>query len=305
MPKKSKYPLVSVCIPTYNGETFINEAMESAIAQTYPNLEIVISDDASQDATLKIIEDFKKKTCIPIYIHHHKPTGIGANWNNCIRKAQGDYIKFLFQDDILLPSCIEEMLQVLENDNSINLVVSKRDILVEESFKSEKTRSWIQNYGDLQKSLNLEFKNGVSIITREVFKLDTFFQEPLNKMGEPTVIFFKKNIVNNIGFYNEDLAQILDFEFTNRILLKYNVAILDKKLVKFRLHKDQATNSNFESVNLDFDIYNDIIYNDYFWYLNRKVQWQLLKNRNILVKLFFRLKHNFLRLIKSNENIKN
>ena len=55
-------PLVSICIPTYNGFEFIAEAMESAINQTYSNLEIIVSDDASKDDTLKVIQEFKKRT---------------------------------------------------------------------------------------------------------------------------------------------------------------------------------------------------------------------------------------------------
>ena len=58
--------LVSICIPTYNGAAYILEAMDSAIIQTYPNLEIIVSDDASKDETLHIIEGYKAKTKIPI-----------------------------------------------------------------------------------------------------------------------------------------------------------------------------------------------------------------------------------------------
>ena len=105
-------PLVSICIPTYNGAKFIKEAMDSAIAQTYANLEIIVSDDASKDGTLSIIESYKNKTLIPIHIYNHNPEGIGANWNHSVSKAQGDYIKFLFQDDILEPTCIERMMQL-------------------------------------------------------------------------------------------------------------------------------------------------------------------------------------------------
>lgn len=88
-------PLVSICIPTFNGAAFIEEAMESALSQTYSNLEIVVSDDHSSDETITKIESFRNQTKIPIFIYHHEPHGIGANWNYCVSKAHGDYIKFL------------------------------------------------------------------------------------------------------------------------------------------------------------------------------------------------------------------
>ena len=125
--------LVSICIPTYNGEQFITEALNSAISQTYSNLEIVVSDDASNDATIEIIERFKKKTQIPISIYHHIPCGIGANWNNCVQNAKGEFIKFLFQDDILLPSCVEKMVQLAETKKTIGLVYCKRNFIYDKN----------------------------------------------------------------------------------------------------------------------------------------------------------------------------
>lgn len=127
-------PLVSICIPTYNGDQFIAEAMYSAIAQTYPNLEIIVSDDASKDNTLQIVESYISKTEIPINIFKHKPNGIGANWNHTIKQANGEYVKFLFQDDILLPNCITDMVKVMEHHKSVGLVASKREFIVEPSF---------------------------------------------------------------------------------------------------------------------------------------------------------------------------
>ena len=105
-------PLVSICIPTCNGFQFIGEALLSAVNQSYPNLEIIVSDDHSRDDTLKIINEFESKTAIPFHIYNHKPDGIGSNWNYCAQKANGEYIKFLFQDDTLEPDCIEKMMQV-------------------------------------------------------------------------------------------------------------------------------------------------------------------------------------------------
>ena len=90
-----KKGLVSVCIPTYNGAPFLQEALDSVSQQTYRNIEVIISDDASNDKTLEIIQDFKAKASFPVSIYHHEPKGIGANWNNCIRKANGKFIKFL------------------------------------------------------------------------------------------------------------------------------------------------------------------------------------------------------------------
>ena len=281
--------LVSICIPTFNGEDYIEEALKSSIYQTYPNLEIIVSDDNSEDKTLMIIENYRFKTKIPIKIYNHTPNGISSNWNYCIEKATGIYIKFLFQDDFMEPNCIAKMVSVLQNNSSIKLVLCKRSILVEDLFKSDKTKYWVEMYGDLQSDLNLKVENGLSIIDKDIFKQDSFLIEPLNKFGEPSVILFEKNIINKIGKYREDLFQILDFEFCNRVILKYKAAVLNEKLVTFRLHLKQATNKN-KGETSDLLKYDDIVYKNYFWYLNTKAKKELLKKHSILVRFLVTIK---------------
>lgn len=283
-------PLVSICIPTFNGEQFIVEAMESAINQSYANLEIVVSDDASNDATLGLIDQFKEKTKIPITVYFHQPSGIGANWNNCIKYAKGEYIKFLFQDDVLKPNCIEEMVNALENDKTIGLVASRREFIIEESHLNEETKKWIKGYGNLQEALNLPLINGMRIIDKQLFKSYLFLKSPLNKIGEPSVTIFRKELVKEIGYFREDLKQILDFEFYYRILKKQKIAILEKELVKFRLHPKQATNLNKGNDDEDYKKYDKIIYQQYFWYLNRKKKIELLKNYNTITKSLLKIK---------------
>lgn len=283
-------PRVSICIPTFNGEQFIAEAMGSAITQTYANLEIIVSDDASKDNTLKLIEQYREKTKIPIQIYHHEPNGIGTNWNNCIKYSKGAYIKFLFQDDVLKPTCVEEMVKVLEHDKSIGLVASKREFIVEESHLTEETKKWIQCFSDLQAALNLPLKNGIRFLDINLFKSDLFLENPKNKVGEPSVVLFRKDILKKTGYFREDLKQNLDYEFYYRILKKYKIAVLEKELVKFRLHQQQATNMNRGNDDSDYLKFDEIIYKDYFWYLNIKKQLELLKRYNSIVKLLLKIK---------------
>lgn len=287
-------PLVSICIPTFNGEKFIAEAMESAISQTYPNIEIVVSDDASKDNTLVIIEQFREKTIIPINIYHHQPNGIGANWNNCIKYAKGVYIKFLFQDDILLHTCIEEMLSVIKKNKKIGLVACKREFIVDESINNVETKKWIENYGDLQHNLKHSNNNNLIIIDAKIFKSDDFFKMPVNKIGEPTTFIFRKELINKVGYFREDLNQILDYEFCCRVLKKHKIAIINNKLIRFRLHINQATLVNKQISGGEESMLKRIIYVDYFWYLNIKSKIEFLKTIDNLDKKFFRYILNFI-----------
>ena len=147
-----QYPLVSICIPTYNGSVYIAEALQSALSQTYQNLEIVVSDDASTDETLAIVQSYVDKTDVPFRVVHHVPNGIGANWNNCIKNATGVYIKFLFQDDILHPTCVTELVSILEANPNLGLVGCKRDFIVTNT-PSDEIKRWIDKYENLQQAL--------------------------------------------------------------------------------------------------------------------------------------------------------
>ncbi|MCM2302201.1 MAG: glycosyltransferase family 2 protein [Flavobacteriaceae bacterium] len=291
-------PLVSICIPTFNGEQFIVEAMESAITQTYSNLEIVVSDDASIDATLQLIEQFKEKTKIPIYIYHHQPSGIGANWNNCIKYAKGTYIKFLFQDDVLQPTCIEEMV-VFAETNKVDFVYCKRDFIYEKEdlFIS----IWIRNFENLHdKWKKVNVKNGV-VKGKDCLKDEYFMLSPENKFGEPTAVLLNKRIFEKIGYFDMNLKQALDIEFWWRVLCYFDTGFIDKSLIYFRLHNKQASQINHYNQESEMDILWKFCYDKMFWKIHYKTKWLLLKKYNPLVNFisnstFF----NFLYYIQTN-----
>lgn len=267
-------PLVSICIPTYNGAAYIEATMDSALRQTYDNLEIIISDDASKDETLALIEAYKAKSRYPIHIYHHTPAGIGANWNHCIKQAQGDYIKFLFQDDVLEPTCIADMVQVLRKNPKVGLVCCKRHILVETNTVKENIEQWLDTYGDLQKHVNLSY-NPIGIITKSFFKSKQFIKIPVNVVGEPSAVMFHRDLLKTVGHFREDMTQFLDFEYWYRILKQNDIAIINKKLVSFRVHGNQATQLNKGKMHTDKNIFKRLLYTEYFWLLNKTRKKQL------------------------------
>lgn len=284
-------PKISICIPTYNGAEYLQEALESIQTQTFKDFEVVVSDDDSKDDTLKIVEKFKQESNFPVRIFHHKPSGIGANWNHAMRQARGKYIKFLFQDDILLPACLEKMYAVLENNPKVGLVASKREFIISK-HNDDKTKQWLATYGDLQK--HISNRPGDLILTKKLFKRKDFFKKPKNKIGEPSVMMFRKSVLDKTGYYDERLKQILDFEFCCRILKNYYIHIIAEPLVKFRLHDNQATVKNLNSKNDDHQIYPQLLYKDYFWYLNYKYQKEFFLKYNTFGQLLIKIKRRVL-----------
>ena len=233
-------PLVSICIPTYNGEEFLSECLNSAISQTYLNLEIIISDDNSQDKTLEIAESFISKTTIPIRIFHHQPSGIGDNWNNCVEHANGDYIKFLFQDDTLEPRCVEKMVFAAQQDHQIGMVFCKRSILTEPSdFNAEWMKNWVEHYS----SLHTKWPNPLKEVNHGMSLLKSLTYRDLhhNYIGEPVCTLIKKSVVEEIGGFDNQFKQLIDVEAWYRIISKGRVAFINETLASFRLHDKQLS----------------------------------------------------------------
>ncbi len=109
-------PQVSILIPVYNREDFIAECIQSALDQTFADLEIVIYDNASTDKTWDICKDFANRDSRVRIFRNEANIGPVRNWLKCVSEARGKYIKILFSDDLLFPHFLEHTLPYLEDE---------------------------------------------------------------------------------------------------------------------------------------------------------------------------------------------
>jgi glycosyltransferase involved in cell wall biosynthesis len=235
----SELPLVSICIPIYNGQKYLEETLLSAFNQTYPRVEIIISDDKSSDNSLLVVE--KSKTYNTknwnIKVYSHERLGLVKNWNFCLQNVSGEYIKFLFQDDVLHSTCVEEMVALAEKNPQIGMVFSSREIILEENMTLHPDIYILHKFwGDLQL-----IQSGISLVNRRVIVTD-----PLNKIGEPTNVLIRKKVFDSIGYFDCNIMQMVDWEMWLRIMSNYDIGFIDKTLSKFRIHPYQTTNTNAE-----------------------------------------------------------
>jgi glycosyltransferase involved in cell wall biosynthesis len=107
-------PLVSIGTPVYNGEDFIRQAIESVISQDYPNIEMVISDNASTDSTQSICEEYATKYPQIKYYRQSTNLGMNTNFNASLELAQGEFFCWLSHDDFLAPTYISKCLDMLD-----------------------------------------------------------------------------------------------------------------------------------------------------------------------------------------------
>jgi len=117
-------PKVVALMPAWNAESFIVPVLESLAAQTYPNLEVLISDDASTDRTAAICEKFKARHANFRLIRQPRNLGWIGNVNALLRKAEGEYFFFAFHDDLLKPRYVERLVDALERNPKAVLAFS-------------------------------------------------------------------------------------------------------------------------------------------------------------------------------------
>ncbi|MEG3941109.1 glycosyltransferase family 2 protein [Microcoleus sp. S36b_A3] len=281
----NQIPLVSICIPTYNGEEFITEALESVLAQTYPYIEVILSDDDSTDNTVQIVSSLQKRFSNNNFLlFQHERYGIARNWNFCIAQSQGKYIKFLFQDDLLEPECIAEMVSLAEEDEEIGLVFCPRELILTKEAEQNPGCMDVYRYAkDVHKAWSeLRSVN----VGYELLAHSIFFKHPLNKIGEPSNVLLRKQVFDKVGLFDSDLYQTLDMDMWFRIMCKYKIGFVDQFLVKFRIHPKQASYTNLGLINaLDNHILRaKMLYSPSYFIANQQIQQQFAKEVRNLMK---------------------
>ena len=239
----AQFPLVSLSIPVYNGAEFIQVMLNSIEQITYPNLEIIVSDDDSTDKSVTLIKSCQLSNC---KIFTHSRYGLVNNWNYCIKQAKGKYIKFLFQDDAIKPDCITKMVEVAEQDKQIGLLFSDRKLISQKPLDPKHfPENLYQGWSNLQ-----PVQPGLSLLQDP-----NLLKHPHNKIGEPTNILIRTEVFEQVGLFDPSFKQYPDLEMWLRIMTHYKIAFIDEKLASFRIHPNQATSHNLAQKDSWSEIY--------------------------------------------------
>ena len=129
--EKEKEPLVSIVVPFYNVELYIEQCLTSLIEQTYKNIEILCIDDCGQDNSVEIVKKYAKEDSRVKLIRHKKNKGLGGARNTGLKKANGEYILFIDSDDWVETNCVYEVVSKM-NSTRVNSVWFKADFWMDE-----------------------------------------------------------------------------------------------------------------------------------------------------------------------------
>ncbi|TRZ53935.1 MAG: glycosyltransferase family 2 protein [Dehalococcoidia bacterium] len=125
VPEAKHTPRVSIGLPVYNGERYIEAAIDSILTQTYCDLELIIVDNASTDQTPRICREYAAKDKRIRYYRNKINMGVVANFNRAFKFSSGEYFKWAAHDDVLAPEFLSKCINILDNDPSIVLCHSK------------------------------------------------------------------------------------------------------------------------------------------------------------------------------------
>ncbi len=220
----NKYPLISIVMPVYNFADKISPALDSAIAQTYPNYEVVVVDDGSTDALAEVINRNYKQIR---FIQHWQNLGLSAARNTGVRASHGEFIAFLDADDLWSPDKL--LLQIEDFIKHKDAVLSYTDILG--------ARKGISN--PYSRTCPLEKKRRFEQLNEE------------NPVLPSTWLFRKQHYIS-IGGEDDDFLSAGDRDFLLRLSTLGNFCFLDLPLSRRVAHPNNLSKQNPEKWEKDY-----------------------------------------------------
>ena len=215
-------PLITIIIPVYNGENFLSKAIDSAIGQTYKNIEVLVVDDGSKDKTKEIIQKFSDKRIKYLYKDNG---GVASALNLGINNAKGEYISWLSHDDYYLSDKLEKQVAILNaldpEDRTKTIIYSafqemNEDNIIYDKFEPHKK-------APIEKLTNPYYPNLMGYVN-----------------GCTTLIPVES--LKQIGLFDENLFYTQDSDMWFRLFPKNKVYYQSDITLVSRKHKDQGTN---------------------------------------------------------------
>ncbi len=229
----SKTPSVSICLPVHNGARYLAKALDSALSQTHEDFELLIANDRSTDESQDIIEAYEKKDKrIKAWINE-KRLGLFGNYNSCLKRASGEYIKLFAHDDVLHPRLIERFVSVFKENSNVVLVNCAR-IWIDASGQTIKIKT------DLDKQLTKPFVKDTTLPGDKA--IVSTLKDTINWLGEPSSQMFRAEFTN--GGFDESFTQIGDLEYNYRLLQHGDYRFIADELCYFRKHGASMTTNN-------------------------------------------------------------
>ncbi len=245
---EKQLPLISIAMTTYNGERFLKEQLDSIFAQTYPNIELIVCDDCSQDNTLTILKEYAKKHSNMKVYQNEESLLCVKNFEKAIRLCSADYIALADQDDIWEANKLTVLMSEIGH---YSLVFSDAVLIDDVGYKFHD--SHVRYSGRATKSKSLEFL---------IF----------NNIAQGCATLFKREILAEaIPFGHEDIGQ--DWHLTVAAIYKNGIKYVDLPLIRYRQHSQNYAGAGHRL--RFFKLYDPVKLKSTMHRVNLSVEWLL------------------------------
>ena len=215
-------PTVSIVVPAYNNADYIERTMDSILAQSHSDLEIVVADHASTDNTWELLQQYASDPRVTL-LQTEAGGGALANWNRVSKAAHGEYLKLVCGDDLVHTDIVAAQLAALEATPTATFVASPRDIIDANDAPIIKNRGLAGLRGTV---------SGREAVRRTVLSGTNIF-------GEPACVMMKREVLEQIGWWDSSYPYLIDEATYVRVLLEGDLVVVDKPLAGFRVSDSQ------------------------------------------------------------------
>jgi glycosyltransferase involved in cell wall biosynthesis len=213
---------VSVCVPAYNAARYVGRTIQSVLGQSFGDLELIVSDDASDDETeavcLRYTDDRIRTE------RSSRRLGQAGNWNRCVELARGQYTMLLHADDELLPGCLEQAVSILDDNRDIGLV-----------------HCAVQHIDERNNRLTTQRLLDEDTIDREDVILRHLLLEGC--VVNPAGVLVRSAAFDAAGPFTDQIVWGVDWHMWIRIALRFSIAYLAEPLALYRQHQASGTSA--------------------------------------------------------------
>lgn len=220
-----KVPLVSVCIPAYQAERHLGATIESVLAQTFGDWELIVLDNGSTDSTGAIARFYSSRDPRIRVERNPQTIPLADNWNAVASRAAGRYLKILCADDVLAPECLAAEVDALESHPRAVMVASRRDFIAENGEVVLRARG-------LQ---GLEGHRKPAEVVNQVVR------SGINPIGWPSALLVSRRAFEAVGGFDPRWLYPIDLDLWLRLLSRGTMVGLGRTLVQFRIRHDAVS----------------------------------------------------------------
>ncbi len=221
--ESDRSPRVSVCVPALDAADFLVDTIQSVLAQSVSDWELIISDNNSSDQTLAIAQSYSDPR---IRVMTTDTTlSMDESWNRALSFATAPYVKLLCADDLLHPQCLERQLLILERNPGVALVAARRDFIDEQGVRIAVGRGLDKLTGH---------HTAAEVVDR-VVELGT------NPIGCPSALLCRREHIDAAGSFDGEFPVVMDLDLSLRILQFGDFYGSEQSLSMFRISPGSAT----------------------------------------------------------------